>query len=66
MIVLRVLVGRFISIHLSCIQDDSAKSVGRQVCPELLKALDGILFIAQQKKRSEESIKVNRYSKNKS
>lgn len=33
-------------------------STGRAVCPELLKALDGILFIAQQKKRSEESIKV--------
>ena len=29
------------------------------LCPEILKALDGILFIAEHKKKDEESTKVN-------
>ena len=30
------------------------------ICPEIYKALDGILFIAEHKKRNEESTKVDK------
>jgi len=44
--------------QLAHLKEDKDELKARQLCPEIYKALEGILFIAEHKKRSEESTKI--------
>ena len=49
------------NVHMEARHESSGKGCGKpgHLCPEIYKALDGILFIAETKKNQEEKMRVN-------